>query len=330
MALPLYGYPAPFSDMKNIIILVLVDALIILISFIIIYFIKKDKDDIDSTIKKAKKILSEGRNEDILTLRKKENWSRSLWLEGKPYARLELGEIAKRAAINIPDRKNLAEIYIDDLGWTSVSLEKYSNAKDFLQQGLKCAEQIQDNDDKYYWSAKAKRHVAGIEVECRNYNEAEKLMEMATSYCNRIVNEQKKNEMLAGIYYGQSIIFLKASNDKKENLEIALDYAEKSEMLRKGGDKTRLVKIHSLKGNIYEAKNDKVNAEEQYRKGLEESRDRRIDEIIKNYLGLARIIENNDEKRQCIKSAKKLLDKTPVPYLIDEKEMKLIQIHGKE
>jgi len=149
--LPYFGYPEPFKGemgIKNFIILILSVLLLAIISCILIYFVKKDKNDIDATIKKANKMLAEGRNKDILVLRKKENWSRSLWVEGKPYARLELGEISKKAAINEQDHKSLAEIYIDDLGWTYVSVERYKDAKETLEHGLKCAEKIQNKKKK--------------------------------------------------------------------------------------------------------------------------------------------------------------------------------------
>ena len=328
-ALPYFGYSEPFKGevgVQNFIILILSMMLLAITTCIVIYFVKKDRNDIDATIKKANKMLAEGRNKDILVLRKKENWSRSLWVEGKPYARLELGEIAKKAAINELDPKNLAEIYIDDLGWTYVSVERYKDAKETLEHGLQCAGKIQNNDDKNYWCAKAKRHLAGIEIEKAEYNEAEVLMNEAIQFANNIMEQQRKNEMLAGIYYGQSLRFLK-DNKNKQNIETALSYAEQSENLRVNGELSRFVKIYSLKGNIYEAKNDMINAEEQYRNGLRISKDlKRTDEIIRNLLGLARVVESEKEKQQHIKNANNLLKKTPVPFRIDEREMKLIKL----
>ena len=308
------------------IILVLSVLLLVIITWGIIFFFKEDKNDIKATIKKAKKMLEEERYEDILILRKKEKWSRSLWVEGKPYARLELGGIAKTAAINLQDYKNLTEIYIDDLGWTFVSVGKYGEAKTNLQRGLECAEKIQDNDDKYYWLAKAKRHLAGIEVENEEYSKSDALMNESISFANNIKDEQRKNEMLAGIYYGQSIRFLKAGPKDRDNIGKSLKYAKDSEALRKVGEETRSVKIYSLKGNIYEAKGDKPKAEEQYRIGLKQSKElKRTDEFIKNSLGLARILNNEKEKKQLLKKAKELLSETPVPYIIDEQEMRLIK-----
>jgi len=326
-SLPLFGYSEPFKDIRNFIILALGVFLLILITCFLIYIFRENKNDIDATIKKAKKMLAENRNEDILILRKRENWSRSLWVEGKPYARLKLGRIAEIAAMNLESNKDLAEICIDDLGWTNASVERYETARKIITHGLEYAKKIEDNDEKYYWLAKAKRHLAGIEIENKEFNKADSLTDEAALFANKIIEQQRKNEMLAGIYYGQSIRFLKASSTDKSNIETSLKYAEDSEKLRKFGEKTRFVKIYSLKGNIYEAKDDKHNAEKQYRKGLEQSRDLgRTDEIIKNSLGLARVLDDEKEKKQHIKLANKLLDKTPVPYIIDEKEMRLIKL----
>jgi len=315
-ALPLFGYPAPFEDMQNIMIFALSVLLCTTISCFVVYVIVNNDDGIVDIIEKLNKMLEEGRYKDILILRKKWDWSRSLWIEGKPYARLEIGEIAKKAAINLQDNKNLASIYIDDLGWTSVTIERYEDAKKFLVQGLRYAEMIHDNDDKYYWIAKAKRHLAGIELENMEYNNVDDLLNEAVSFANKISDEQRKNEMFAGIYHAQSVRFLKDSSNNKENIDTALAYAKKSELLGQKGESTRFIKIYSLKGNIYEAMNDKISAEEQYRTGLQKSEElKRVDEIIKNHLGLASVLESETEKLQHKKIARKLLKRTPVPYL---------------
>jgi tetratricopeptide (TPR) repeat protein len=249
-----------------------------------------------------------------------------LWIEGKPYARLELGEIAKNTAMNLQDNNKLAEIYIDDLGWTYVSIERYEEAKTMLENGLQCAEKISNNDNKNYWCAKANRHLAGIEIENKDYSAADKLINEAEQFANQIVEQTKKDEMLAGVYYGRSIRYLK-DNQNVQNVDKALIYADKSQNLRRGGEKNRLVKIYSLKGSIYEAKNDKIKAEEQYFNGLQIAKElNRTDEIIRNHLGLARIVRSENDKIQHIKNANKLLKNTPVPFIIDEKEMKLIKL----
>jgi len=297
--------------------------LIIVATEFIIYHFRVEKSNgnlIDAITDEAEKMLEEGRNEEIL--RRRSNFSRSLWVEGKPNERIKLGEIAKEAAIRLGDIKAQTEILIDDLGWTLVSVQKYKEAKEYLAHGLICAISINDN----YLAAKAKRHLAGISLEGKDFTTAKALMQEAEIFANKIDTEKKKNEMLAGIYYGLSVIFLQEKNSQQ-----ALTYAEETEKLRQlVGDQTRFVKIYSLKGTIYEALGNKNLAEENFIKGLEiSSKIGRTDEVIRNHLGLARIAKaKNDEKKYTLHLVKagELLKKTPVPFKIDEKEIELIQI----
>jgi|GEM_PF-5250272 len=329
-ALPYFGYPTPFQDLKVVIILVLLIVLFIIISWFVLYLIKERKDNIDTTILEARKMLINCKYTEILTLRKTGDWSRSLWVEGRPYARYELGNIAKNAAINLQDDLTLASIYIDDLGWTLVSLKKYDEAKNYINAGLNLAKKTDDN----YLVAKAKRHLAGIALEARDYSSARQLICDAEEFAKKIQNEVKRNEMLAGIYYALSMHFLKESKENKADhpLEKAEDYANKSENLRRNGDRTYAVKTYALKGVISEAKNDYVKAEEEYSRGLKLAKALgRNDETIRNLLGLARIAKKNGDigaYKAHRKSAEKLLKKTPITFIIDENEMELIREEG--
>ncbi|MDR0307077.1 MAG: hypothetical protein LBI42_09615 [Chitinispirillales bacterium] len=321
--LPLFGYPAPFSGNKGILhlgILILIVLFLIIATCIIIFFVKRNKNDI---IANATKMFKKEKYQDILTLRRR--WSRFLWIEGKLFERLKLGEIAKKAAINLEKNKDLTEIYIDDLGWTNVPID-CNKAKGILESGLECAKKINNNDDKNYWIARAKRHLAGIELENMEYGQADILINDAISFANNIVEEQRKKEMLAGIYHMKAFKTLKTSGQDKEKIEKALEYAKKSKELCSERDKIRYIRIYSLEGCIYEVKGDINRAEQLYRTGLKESKDLgRIDEIIKNSFGLARISDDEKEQRQHLRKAEKLLKKTPVSYLIDEKEIRLMK-----
>ena len=328
-ALPLFGFSEPFKGMegiKNFIILLLAVALLIVATWFIIFYYRAINNN--NSIKKARKLLTNKKYEDVLTLIEANDLSRSLWIEGKLDDRITLGKIAERAAMNLKRDVVLASIYIDDLGWTYVSRKEYDEAIRCIEKG----KEIADNEMNYYLVAKAHRHLAGIAIETRKYDVAEARLKDAESAASGLFDETKKNEMLSGIFYGKALNLLKECRTRNSNdmLIKAMKYAEKSDELIKNGDKTRMVKNYALKGNIYEAKNDRSKAKNEYTDGLDMSkRLGRVDEIIKNHLGLARIAKLENDTKTCKKhekSAKKLLNKTPPPYLIDEKEMELIRI----
>ena len=308
---------------NNFLGFILTVIILVLVTEFAIYYFKIEKSRgnlIDALTDEAERMLDEKRYDEIL--RRRNILSRTLWVEGKPNERIKLGEIAKEAAIRTGDIKTQTEILIDDLGWTLVSVQRYKEAKEYLEHGLNSAISIKDN----YLAAKANRHLAGILLEAKSFQQAKEKMQNAEAFAQQITDEKKKNEMLAGIYYGLSVILLQEKNTQK-----ALEYAEESEKLRISiDDQTRYVKIYSLKGTIYEAQGNKNLAEENFIKGLEVSTKlRRTDEMIRNHLGLARIAKSrNDEKRhdQHVNIAEDLLKKTPIPFKIDEKEISLIQI----
>lgn len=270
--------------------------------------------------KELEELLKNGQYQTIL--RRRENFSRSLWVEGKPNERIRLGKIAEEAAARLKDKKTQMGILIDDLGWTSVTMGKYKEAISYINHGMQLAEELKD----YYWISKGYRHLAGIEMEARKYDNAKTEMEKALKSAKKIPDNNLKNEMLAGIYYGMSLMSL--SNDE---LKKAKDYVDKSEELRLiVGDVSRIVKIYSLKGKIAEIQGNVRRAKDYYLEGLEEAKKNgRTDELIRNQLGLARIYElegNKEFANQYLDKSQKLLLETPIPYKIDEREIKLKQL----
>lgn len=251
-------------------------------------------------------------------LRHRQNFSRILWIEGRPKDRIRLGEIADDSAVKLKDKLAQISILIDDLGWSLASMHEFESAISYLQHGLKIAEQ----EGEKYWIAKAHRHLAGINVEANNIDKSIDELKKAESAASEIEVKKLKDEMLAGIYYGFAIAYL-----KKDLPEDALVYAELSENLRlEGGDRSRIVKILSLKGKIYEQLNDQNSAKDFYRQGLSEAKKiGRIDEVIRNHMGLSRVFEllgDKQESHNHLDEAKELSKNTPVPFEIDEKEFK--------
>lgn len=287
---------------------------------ILYYYLKMRKRETSLSFKLIQELESLYANGDYESiLRHRQNFSRILWIEGKAKERIRLGEIAEDAAVKIGDKIAQVSILIDDLGWSLVSQKEFESAIRYLKHGLKIATEI----NEYYWIAKAHRHLAGINIEAERIADAIKELELAENAALQIKTDPLKTEMLAGIYYGISV-----ANLKNESLDLALEYLNKSENLRAiGNDRTRIVKIYSLKGKIYEAKEDYDSAKDYYRQGLTEAkRIGRIDEVIRNHMGLARVFEIQGDKKNSqfhLNEAKNLSESTPVPFEINEKEFKI-------
>lgn len=262
-------------------------------------------------------LAGEGEYEAILRHRK--SFSRSLWVEGKPSERVRLGEIAYEAALVVGDKSAQAAIQLDDLGWSLVSLKQYERAQQCLAHGLRIAQEIEN----YYLIAKAHRHKAGLFAEAKEYEKAKAELETAQQVATNIAEKRRKSEMLAGVAYGKAVIALLAGEPSR-----ALGILDNSKELRGDtADKSRMVKVYSLKGKIAESMNDWAMARDYYRMGLEEAkRIGRQDEMIRNYRGLARIYESEDKLDQARSyrgKADKLSQSTPVPYEVEDSEAQL-------
>lgn len=298
--------------------------IIILLIVVFIFYYTENRPKKASVISalhnELKELLKNGEYQTIL--RRRKDFSRTLWIEGKPNERIQLGKIAEVASVRLKDKHTQIGILIDDLGWTLVTMGKFKEAISYIEHGIEIANELED----YYWISKGHRHLAGIEVEAKDEKGAFKEMKTALEFAQNISDEKLKNEMLAGIYYGFSFLHLSLKNYLK-----AEDFSKKSEDLRSiVGDISRIVKIHSLKGKIAELKGETKKAKDFYREGLEDAKKiGRTDEMIRNYLGLSRIFDKENDNSKSIEylnSAKKLLDQTPIPYRIDEKAIKLQQL----
>ncbi len=271
----------------------------------------------DVLIEELQLLAEKGEYETILRYR--DSFSRVLYIGGKLQERVAIGLIAEEAAVKLNDKCRQAAILIDDLGWSLVSLHEHKEALKYLRHGQEVAVEIKD----YYWIAKAFRHAAGILVEARNYADAYKDLVCAQNAAANISDEKVKKEMIAGIKYGMA---LTAIYDNR--LDDARDHTDSSETLRNEiGDKSRIVKIYSLRGKLEEAQGNTALAKDHYRKGLQESESvGRRDEMIRNCMGLARVSATEGERQksqQYRKQAKDMLKSTPVPCEIEDIELKL-------
>ena len=308
----------------------------LLISIPITYFkIKDDLKEIDlfnfPTIREKsklvnnlkdeiKKFLEKGLYNDVIHYGS--SISRVLWLNGEYSARIKIGEMVDEAATALNKLDIKASTLIDDIGWTLVPLKKYDEAAKNIKKGIEIAQSIPD----YYLLAKGKRHLSGIEIEKNNHNSAIHYLKESENYANSVGDSKKKTEMLGGIQYGMAEAYYLKGNYKK-----AKEYCEKvKELFVQIDDKSRLAKYYAQMGKILEAELNEDNARDYYLQGVEFSKNcQRVDELIRNRLGLARIYANKNDKKRAqinLKDAKKLLQRTPVFFFGDiNSELKNIE-----
>lgn len=245
-------------------------------------------------------------------IRHGKTFSRFLWVEGHVRTRTLAGEITEAAAAKVGDVEAQVSALLDDLGWSTVALGEYERARQHLSHGLDLAEQ----HGLPYWRAKGWRHLAGLEVELQSYPTALENLEKARSAAQEISEELLRAEMAAGIAYGLAITHF--ANGSFDLAEQALD---ESQYLRGTvGDFSRAVKIHALKGKIYERQHRTGLAIDAYRRGLDESvAVGRRDEQIRNLFGLARTLPSIGRDREAnayLSQAQEMMKETPVPYEI--------------
>jgi tetratricopeptide (TPR) repeat protein len=247
-------------------------------------------------------------------LRYRGSFGRSLWLDGMPHHRLQLAHLAQVAALHLDDKRSYVEILIDDIGWTHVSLQHYPEASQNILHGL----QIARHQQFYYWIAKAHRHLAGIAIEQHNYVEAETQLANAERACGDIQAQNELLEMSAGIQYGKAVLALRTGQHKE-----ALACLVRSEELRKTqGDRSRIVKIHALRGNIAEVSRDLPSAFDAYTAGYGAAEHvARRDEMIRNLRGLTRVSAALGRHEDAVKykaTAAKLEKHSPIPFDLSE------------
>lgn len=268
---------------------------------------------IDAMLADIELHYAEGRHYAILRLR--DSFSRFLWVEGRLAERIRLGEAAEAAAAMVGDTAAQIAALIDDLGWTLVAAKEFGKAKQHLSHGLKLA----TNAGEHYWIAKARRHLAGLAILEQRFEDANNLLELATTDSSNIDNVKQRTEMLAGIEYARATAAL-----LKGDFAQAEAAAARSEELRsKVGDKSRVVRTYALKAKIALARNDFAEAKDLFRKGLVEAEAiGRRDEQVRNHLGLFRVYKHGDNASDLRQAqfhrakAEEMMKQTPVPYEI--------------
>ena len=218
--------------------------------------------------------------------------SRTLYLEGHYRLRYDIGVLVEDAASKLGDIEAKCAALIDCIGWSLVLSKSVDNskAKNYINHGISIAKNEQNN----YWVAKGIRHLAAIDIIDDNFQDAIDKLNQAIEYANNITDINEKNEMIAGINYDYSFAYFYLKDFTE-----ATKYCKISRQIREQrGDKSRICRMYALEGKIEEAQKNLSLAKDIYRKGLLFAEEvNRKDEIIRNHLGLARVLKNEDLKK---------------------------------
>lgn len=221
--------------------------------------------------------------------------SRYLWISGQLDLRIKLGNMVEKAAFEIKDFELRSKVLIDDLGWTTYCLGDVSNAKRYIEDGIRLGKEV----CAYYVMAKGHRHLASIARQKGDISETEKKLAEAMQYANMIENINEKEEMLNGLLVSEGKLYYA----KMDYANSIVKFTEALQAYQKVSDRNREVKLYALLGNAYR-KNMMLNdAIKYYQDGLEMAYSiGRYDEISKNTKCLVECLDSaqNFKKQELI------------------------------
>jgi tetratricopeptide (TPR) repeat protein len=232
--------------------------------------------------------------------------SRQLWLSGRYKDRVVIGGMVEDAASKLGLVEQQIAALLDDIGWTNLRIGNPSMAEKNIQYGIELA--VKNN--LYYYAAKGERHLSGIADRYRkNPTEAQKHLDKAKGYIQKIDNPEQKSEMNAGLAYAFAEL-----NLSRNRLDDALKYSVEAKTMYDSMEhqQERAVKLNWQIGRIYLKKGMIKQAKDIFRKGLEESKQlSRADQRAKNLLGMGEAYFQDGEYQKSIESlneAKALFD----------------------
>lgn len=253
-----------------------------------------------------------------VVLRLSSSLSRPLWLEGALKERIKLGEYMLLASSSVAPEKTEARIQalIDELGWSNFvfgnSLEAVKNIKEGTEEASKCHNE--------YWYSKGLRHLANISVENGNFPEGEEYFRQAEDAANSVNDIAKKIELLGEIDYGRGLMYFK----RKDVIQAEQAFKKAKDEFESVSDEERSSRIFSRLGEIYETGEGYQSLHIAYRyylQGIEISkRLRRNDELVKNTLGLGKVLEKQGKAIDAAEQFQEALQLADVLGLEKEKK----------
>lgn len=205
--------------------------------------------------------------------------SRFLWLSSYSNQRIAVGKMVEDSASKIGRLHEQVSALIDDIGWTYFVIGDHEKAKQNILSGIEKA----INGGLFYFAAKGKRHLAGIESSTGNKDKIVEHLNEAKSFIDQIPDASDKLEMEASLLLAEAEYLFENRNYQEAENNI---YKAKKVLAK---DSDRIRKVYSLSGNIYLAQHKYQDAKDEFNRGYNECKNIREDEFAKNAVGLAKI-----------------------------------------
>jgi len=136
--------------------------------------------------------------------------SRALWLDGSYQARVDIGQLAIKAADSLGPEATRQKIraMIDDCGWTSIEMGRLEDGERLIIEGIRLAEE----HSWPYMKAKGLRHLAGRHLRGDNLAAAQTTLTAALEATLAAPDGVEKDELLAEWHYAQGVLQLARGN----------------------------------------------------------------------------------------------------------------------
>lgn len=222
--------------------------------------------------------------------------SRYLWINGNNKERIAIGELVEDAASKEGRIAEQVSALIDDIGWTYYIVGDNIKATTNISNGIEKAAE----NGLFYFAAKGERHLSGIAKHSGKISDFTQHLANAETYTTKILDSSDKNEMDASLHLAKAKYAFETDklNDAEADAKKAMEIFK--------NDMERIVKVHSLLGNIYLKQGKTIpakiqKAKDEFNKGYLSCKDIRKDEFAKNAVGLAKIAYEEGEIKTYIK-----------------------------
>jgi hypothetical protein len=300
----------------TVIILFLLITFIRIINKLITNKIDEETLDIPTEIQKLVKYLYDNKNYNDV-VRFGTTISRFLWLNNFNSQRLAIGKMVEDSASKTRNVKAQVSALIDDIGWTYHITGNSDKAKTNINNGINKAE----TNQLYYFAAKGERHLAGIEAENGNRQNILQHFTNAQQYAQKITEIPQKNEINGSLFLAKAEYFY----EDKDYLQAETNLLEARSLFENDSD--RIVKTHSLLGNIYLAQNTENSiqkAKDEFNDGYRNCKNIRKNEYARNAVGLAKI-----EMNECnMANAKQYLEDAKTIFIGGNKTKELKEVNN--
>ena len=217
--------------------------------------------------------------------------SRYLWLNGHNHERIQIGKLVEDAASKVGRTSEQVSCLIDDIGWTYEIVGDTDRAITNISSGIEKAVENQ----LFYLAAKGERHLSGIEKHRGNSGQVPLHLNNAKTYCAKILDSSDRSEIEASLFLAEAKFLFET-----QQLEEAEELAKKAIAVFER-DPDRIVKVHSLLGNIYLKQGKRQKAKDEFNRGYKNSEFIRKDEVAKNARGLADVALAENDIKTCVK-----------------------------